>query len=112
MVVVRVFDLSGRIPLGFLKVTAQVAELAQELARSKGRNQVSLQDLDSAQVQIEDSLHRSKMNHPSNQLQVQESVWYQAQESSQESALPKGYRLDSEQGLVRDWTVEQVRELG
>ena len=102
MVVVRVFDLSGRIPVGFLKVTAQVAEMAQELARSKGRNQVSLQDLDSAQVQIEEALHRSKMNHPS----------VQAQESGQESALPKGYRLDSEQGLVRDWTVEQVRELG
>lgn len=109
MVVVRVFDLSGQIPLGFQKVSAQVAELAQEKARESGRSQVSLLDLDSAQVQVEDyqyQLEQAKLNHPS---MVQALA---PQESGQESALPQGYRLDSEQGLVRDFAVEQVRELG
>ena len=72
-----------------------------------------------AQFQIEEyqfALAQAKLNHPS-VFQAQESV--QGQESlsallrgsAQESALPQGYRLDSEQGLVRDWMAEQVQEL-
>jgi len=91
MVVVQVFDLSGRFPLGFQTVEAQVLEKAQELAKAQGREKVSLQDLDLAQVQG--------------------TEWEWVQESAQESALPKGYRLDSEQGLVRDFETAQVTEM-
>ena len=91
MVVVQVFDLSGQFPLGFQTVEAQVLEKAQELAKAQGREKVSLQDLDLAQVQG--------------------TEWEWVQESAQESALPKGYRLDSEQGLVREWETVQVSEM-
>lgn len=91
MVVVQVFDLSGQFPLGFQKVEAQVLEKAQELAKAQGREKVSLQDLDLAQVQG--------------------TEWEWVQESARESALPKGYRLDSEQGLVRDFETAQVTEM-
>ena len=91
MVVVQVFDLSGRFPLGFQTVEAQVLEKAQELAKAQGREKVSLQDLDLAQVQG--------------------TEWEWVQESARESALPKGYRLDSEQGLVRDFETAQVTEM-
>ena len=83
------------------KVWVQVPEKAQELAKAQGREKVSLQDLDLAQVQG--------------------TEWEWAQESAQvnlqetglarESALPKGYRLDSEQGLVRDFETAQVTEM-
>jgi len=43
--------------------------------------------------------------------QVQGTEWEWVQESAQESALPKGYRLDSEQGLVRDFETAQVTEM-
>ena len=56
---------------------------------------MSLQDLDLAQVQ------------GTEWEWVQES----ARESARESALPKGYRLDSEQGLVRDFETAQVTEM-
>ena len=91
MVVVQVFDLSGQFPLGFQKVEAQVLEKAQELAKAQGREKVSLQDLDLAQVQG--------------------TEWEWVQESARESALPKGYRLDSEQGLVRDFETAEVTEM-
>jgi hypothetical protein len=91
MVVVQVFDLSGQFPLGFQTVEAQVLEKAQELAKAQGREKVSLQDLDLAQVQG--------------------TEWEWVQESARESALPKGYRLDSEQGLVRDFETAQVTEM-
>ena len=91
MVVVQVFDLSGQFPLGFQTVEAQVLEKAQELAKAQGREKVSLQDLDLAQVQG--------------------TEWEWVQESVRESALPKGYRLDSEQGLVRDFETAQVTEM-
>ena len=92
-VVVQVFDLSGQFPLGFQRVEAQVLEKAQELALAQGRQRVTLQDLDLAQVQ------------------GTEWEWVQVQESARESALPKGYRLDSEQGLVRDFESAQVTEM-
>ena len=91
LVVVQVFDLSGQFPLGFQRVEAQVLEKAQELAKAQGREKVSLQDLDLAQVQG--------------------TEWEWVQESARESALPKGYRLDSEQGLVRDFETAQVTEM-
>lgn len=91
MVVVQVFDLSGQFPLGFQTVEAQVLEKAQELAKAQGREKVSLQDLDLAQVQG--------------------TEWEWVQESARESVLPKGYRLDSEQGLVRDFETAQVTEM-
>ena len=101
MVVVQVFDLSGHFPLGFQTVEAQVLEKAQELAKAQGREKVSLQDLDLAQVQ------------GTEWEWVQESAQVNLQETglARESALPKGYRLDSEQGLVRDFETAQVTEM-
>ena len=92
MVVVQVWDLSGQFPLGFQKVELQVLQKAQELAKAQGREKVSLQDLDLAQVQ------------------GSELEWVEATE--RESALPRGYRLDSEQGLVRDLVQVTELELG
>ena len=91
MVVVQVWDLSGQFPLGFQTVEAEVLRKAEELAKAQGREKVSLQDLDLAQVQG--------------------TEWEWVQESARESALPKGYRLDSEQGLVRDFESAQVTEM-
>ena len=92
MVVVQVFDLSGQFPLGFQKVEAQVLEKAQELAKAQGREKVSLQDLDLAEVQG--------------------TEWEWVEAVGRESALPKGYRLDSEQGLVQDLVQVTEMELG
>ena len=44
-------DQELELELGFQKVGAQVLEKAQELAKAQGREKVSLQDLDLAQVQ-------------------------------------------------------------
>ena len=101
MVVVQVFDLSGQFPLGFRTVEAPVLEKAQELAKAQGREKVSLQDLDLAQVQ------------GTEWEWVQESAQVNLQETAlaRESVLPKGYRLDSEQGLVREWETVQVSEM-
>ena len=92
MVVVQVWDLSGQFPLGFQKVELQVLQKAQELAKAQGREKVSLQDLDLAQVQG--------------------SEWEWVEATERESALPRGYRLDSEQGLVRDLVQVTELELG
>ena len=100
-VVVQVFDLSGQFPLGFQRVEAQVLEKAQELALAQGRQRVTLQDLDLAQVQ------GTEWEWVQEKAQAQVKV----QESARESALPKGYRLDSEQGLVRDFESAQVTEM-
>ena len=106
-VVVQVFDLSGQFPLGFQRVEAQVLQKAQELALAQGREKVTLQDLDLAQVQ------GTEWEWVQVQDLVQEKVQAQVkvQESARESALPKGYRLDSEQGLVRDFESAQVTEM-
>jgi hypothetical protein len=97
MVVVQVFDLSGQIPLGFRKVHPEILRRAEELAQARGSVQaqglvrVSLQDLDLAEVQG--------------------TEWEWAEVEARESALPKGYRLDAELGLVRDFESAQVVEL-
>lgn len=92
MVVVQVFDLSGQIPLGFRKVHPEILQKAEELAQAQGREKVSLQDLDLAEVQG--------------------TEWEWVEAVGRESALPKGYRLDSEQGLVQDLIQVTEMELG
>jgi hypothetical protein len=104
MVVVRVWDLSGQFPLGVQRVQAELVQRAEELAQARGavtvqgQVRLALQDLDLAQVQ------------------GTEWEWVQEQEQVQvvelESALPRGYRLDSEQGLVRDLVQVTELELG
>ena len=94
---VRVWDLSGQFPLGVQSVQVQVLQRAEQLALSRGAVQVqgqvrvALRDLDLAQVQG--------------------TEWEWAEAKERESALPRGYRLDSEQGLVRDWESVQVAEM-
>ena len=94
---VRVWDLSGQYPLGVQRVQLQVVQRAEELAQERGAVEVqgqvrlALQDLDLAQVQG--------------------TEWEWAEATERESALPRGYRLDSEQGLVRDWESVQVAEM-
>lgn len=105
MVVVQVFDLSGQFPLGFQKVEAQVLEKAQELAKAQGREKVSLQDLDLAQVQGTEWEWVQESAQESARVNLQETAL------ARESVLPKGYRLDSEQGLVRDFETAQVTEM-
>jgi len=101
--VVRVWDLLGQYPLGVQRVPLQVVQRAEELAQERGAVEVAgqvrlaLQDLDLAQVQ------------GTEWEWVQEQV--QVAELERESALPRGYRLDSEQGLVRDWERVQVAEM-
>lgn len=92
------WDLAGQFPLGVQTVPHQVLQRAEELAQARGAIQVqgqvrvALRDLDLAQVEESDS------------------EWVQAQE--RESALPQGYRLDSEEGLVRDLVQVTELELG
>ena len=105
MVVVRVWDLSGQFPLGVQRVQAELVQRAEELAQARGAVMVqgqvrlALQDLDLAQVQ------------GTEWEWVQEEEQVKAQVAEQESALPRGYRLDSELGLVRDWESVQVAEM-
>ena len=102
---VRVWDLSGQYPLGVQRVQAEVVQRAEELAQERGAVEVqgqvrlALQDLDLAQVQ------------GTEWEWVQEQAQVQVVELERESALPRGYRLDSEQGLVRDWESVQVAEM-
>jgi hypothetical protein len=83
----------------------QVVQRAEELAQERGAVEVqgqvrlALQDLDLAQVQ------------GTEWEWVQEQAQVQVVELERESALPRGYRLDSEQGLVRDWESVQVAEM-
>jgi len=105
VVVVRVWDLSGQFPLGVQRVQAEVVQRAEELAQERGavvvqgQVRLALQDLDLAQVQ------------GTEWEWVQEQEQVQVAELERESALPRGYRLDSEQGLVRDWESVQVAEM-
>ena len=92
MVVVQVFDLSGQFPLGVRKVHPEILQKAEALAQAQGREKVSLQDLDLAEVQG--------------------TEWEWVEAVGRESALPKGYRLDSEQGLVQDLVQVTELELG
>ena len=106
MVVVRVWDLSGQYPLGVQRVQAEVVQRAEELAQERGavvvqgQVRLALQDLDLAQVQ------------GTEWEWVQEQEQVQVAELERESALPRGYRLDSEQGLVRDLVQVTELELG
>ena len=106
MVVVRVWDLAGQFPLGVQSVQGQVLQRAEQLAQARGAVQVqgqvrlALRDLDLAQVEESDSAW----------VQVQEQGWAEGQ--ARESALPPGYRLDSEEGLVRDLVQVTELELG
>ncbi len=137
---VRVWDLSGQYPLGVQSVQVQVLERAEQLAQARGAVQVAgqvrlaLRDLDLAQVQgtewewvqEQERVQVVELERELEQEQVveQEQVEEQERELEQvrervvvaelelESALPRGDRLDSEQGLVRDWEREQVAELG
>jgi hypothetical protein len=103
--VVQVWDLSGQFPLGFQRVQAEILQRAEELAQAReavevqGQVRLALQDLDLAQVQ------------GTEWEWVQEQEQVQVAELERESALPRGYRLDSEQGLVRDWESVQVAEM-
>jgi hypothetical protein len=98
VVVVRVWDLSGQFPLGVQRVQAELVQRAEELAQARGavvvqgQVRLALQDLDSAQVQG--------------------TEWEWVEVTERESALPRGYRLDSEQGLVRDLVQVTEMELG
>jgi hypothetical protein len=109
--VVRVWDLSGQYPLGVQRVQVQVLQRAEQLAQERGAVQVqgqvrlALQDLDLAQVQ------GTEWEWVQEQEQVQVAEQVAVAELEQESALPRGYRLDSEQGLVRDWERVQVAEM-
>jgi len=91
--------------LGVERVPLQVVQRAEELAQERGAVEVAgqvrlaLQDLDLAQVQ------------GTEWEWVQEQAQVQVVELERESALPRGYRLDSEQGLVRDWESVQVAEM-
>ena len=78
---VRVWDLSGQFPLGVQRVQAEVVQRAEELAQERGA------------------------------VVAQGTEWEWAEAKERESALPRGYRLDSEQGLVRDWESVQVAEM-
>ena len=110
---VRVWDLSGQYPLGVQRVQVQVLQRAEQLAQARGAVEVAgqvrlaLQDLDSAQVQ------GTEWEWVQEQEQVAVAVQEQVAvaELELESALPRGYRLDSEQGLVRDWEQVQVAEM-
>ena len=103
---VRVWDLAGQFPLGVQSVQVQVLQRAEQLAQARGAVQVqgqvrlALRDLDLAQVEESDSAW----------VQVQEQGWVEAK--ARESALPRGYRLDSEEGLVRDLVQVTELELG
>jgi hypothetical protein len=111
VVVVRVWDLSGQYPLGVQRVQAQVVQRAEQLAQARGAVEVAgqvrlaLQDLDLAQVQ------GTEWEWVQEQEQVRVVEKVAVAELELESALPQGYRLDSEQGLVRDWERVQVAEM-
>jgi hypothetical protein len=101
-----VWDLSGQFPLGVQRVQAELVQRAEELAQARGavtvqgQVRLALQDLDLAQVQ------------GTEWEWVQEQEQVQVAELERESALPRGYRLDSEQGLVRDLVQVTELELG
>jgi hypothetical protein len=113
-----VWDLAGQFPLGVQSVSVQVLQRAEELAQARGAVQVqgvvrvALRDLDLAQVEESDSewVQGQEKAQVQGQVQVEEQV--QEQVEGRESALPKGYRLDSEQGLVRDLVQVTELELG
>jgi hypothetical protein len=109
-----VWDLSGQFPLGVQRVQAEVVQRAEELAQERGavvvqgQVRLALQDLDLAQVQGTEW----EWVQEQEQEQVQGLGSVRVAELELESALPRGYRLDSEQGLVRDLVQVTELELG
>jgi hypothetical protein len=93
-------------------VVQRAEELAQErgAVAVQGQVRLALQDLDLAQVQGTEWEWVQEREQEQVQVQVTESV--QVAELELESALPRGYRLDSEQGLVRDLVQVTELELG
>ncbi len=89
MVVVQVFDLTGRFPLGFQKVPAPVLQKAEELAQAQGRSKVTLWDLDLAQVEAEDFVSLSEMvsEMELGRESAQVVVEARAEDSARESAM-------------------------
>jgi chorismate-pyruvate lyase len=81
---------------------------------------VALRDLDLAQVEESDSVWVQEQEQVVAQAEVQAVAEVEVQEQAQgwveakarESALPQGYRLDSEEGLVRDSVQVTELELG
>ena len=116
MVVVRVWDLAGQFPLGVQSVQGQVLQRAEQLAQARGAVQVqgqvrlALRDLDLAQVEESDSAWVQGQEQAQAEVEVQARGW--VEEQARESALPRGYRLDSEEGLVRDLVQVTELELG
>jgi len=114
--VVRVWDLAGQFPLGVQRVQVQVLQRAEQLAQARGAVQVqgqvrlALRDLDLAQVEESDSVWVQEQEQAEAQVEVQAQKWVEAK--ARESALPRGYRLDSEEGLVRDLVQVTELELG
>ena len=123
---VRVWDLAGQFPLGVQGVQVQVLQRAEQLAQARGAVQVqgqvrlALQDLDLAQVEESDLVWVQGQEQVAVQAEAQVEVevevevqvqgWAEGQ--ARESALPRGYRLDSEEGLVRDLVQVTELELG
>ena len=119
---VRVWDLAGQFPLGVQGVQGQVLQRAEQLAQARGAVQVqgqvrlALRDLDLAQVEESDSAwvqgqERAEVQAVA-EVEVQEQAQGWAEGQARESALPRGYRLDSEEGLVRDSVQVTELELG
>ena len=110
------WDLAGQFPLGVQSVQVQVLQRAEQLALSRGALQVqgqvrvALRDLDLAQVEESDSAWVQEQEQAEAQVEVQAQGWAEAE--ARESALPRGYRLDSEEGLVRDLVQVTELELG
>ena len=110
------WDLSGQFPLGVHSVSVQVLQRAEQLAQARGAVQVqgqvrlALRDLDLAQVEESDSVWVQGREQAEAQVEVEAQVWAEAK--ARESALPLGYRLDSEEGLVRDSVQVTELELG
>ena len=63
-----------------------------------------------AQVEESDSVWVQEQEQAEAQVEVQAQGW--VEEQARESALPRGYRLDSEEGLVRDLVQVTELELG
>jgi len=122
VVAVRVWDLSGQFPLGVQSVPIQVLQRAEQLALSRGAAQVqgqvrvALRDLDLAQVEESDSVwvqgRERAVAEAQAVVEVQEQAQGWVEAKARESALPQGYRLDSEEGLVRDSVQVTELELG
>ena len=110
------WDLAGQFPLGVQSVQVQVLQRAEQLALSRGAVQVqgqvrvALRDLDLAQVEESDSVWVQEQEQAEAQVEVEAQGWVEAK--ARESALPLGYRLDSEEGLVRDSVQVTELELG